>query len=129
MALETFARMVAAHGGDTRVAETPEAILPKADAILDVPAPRSGFVASVDAAEIGRIVLQLGGGRQAVTDRIDYAVGVDRLVQRGEKVSKGDPLLRLHARSKAEAQAFLARAAAAFSFSSSAPAARPLIYR
>ena len=128
-ALETFARMVAAHGGDTRVAETPETILPKADAILDVPAPRTGYVSSVDAAEIGRIVLQLGGGRQAVTDRIDYAVGVDRLVQRGEKVSKGDPLLRLHARSKAEARAFLARAAAAFSFSSSAPAARPLVYR
>ena len=112
-ALETFARMVEAHGGDPRVADAPEKVLPQAPATLDVPAPRAGTVSRVDADGIGRIVLLLGGGRRAVTDAIDPAVGVSGLKKAGEAVEAGEPLLRLHARTRAEAEALVPQALAA----------------
>ncbi len=113
-ALETFARMVEAHGGDPRVAESPETVLPQAPATLDIPAPRAGTIARADADGIGRVVLLLGGGRRAVTDAIDPAVGVSHLRKVGERVEAGEPLLRLHARSRAEAEAVAPAALAAF---------------
>ena len=113
-ALETFARMVEAHGGDPRVAESPETVLPRAPAEMDVPAPRAGAITRADADGIGRVVLLLGGGRRAVTDTIDPSVGVSRLRKVGERVEAGEPLLRLHARSRAEAEALVPAALAAF---------------
>ena len=116
-ALETFAQMVAAQGGDARVAESPETVLPQAPVLLDVAAPRAGHLARVDADGIGRAVLLLGGGRRAVTDAIDPAVGVSRLRKVGERIEKGEPLATLHARTRAEAEALVPQVLGAFSFS------------
>jgi pyrimidine-nucleoside phosphorylase len=102
-ALDVFRRMVAAQNGDVRVIDD-ERVFPQPGSIVEVTAPQAGTVAFVDAQQIGRIVLQLGGGRKAVTDMIDPAAGVDRLVQAGERVEKGQPLMRLRAKDKALAE-------------------------
>ena len=112
-ALETFARMVEAQGGDPRVAEAPEKVLPQAPAVVEVPAPRGGVLARVDADGIGRVVLLLGGGRRAVTDAIDPSVGVSCLSKVGEAIEEGEPLLRIHARTRAEAEALVPQVLAA----------------
>ena len=126
-ALETFAQMVAAQGGDARVAESPETVLPQAPVLLDVAAPRAGHLARVDADGIGRAVLLLGGGRRAVTDAIDPAVGVSRLRKVGERIEKGEPLATLHARTRAEAEALVPQVLGAFSFSDEPVAAPALV--
>jgi pyrimidine-nucleoside phosphorylase len=104
-ALDVFRRMIVAHGGapqfiDTpplRLGGTPSPYLPQAKMIVEVRAPHEGYVTDVDALAIGRIVLQLGGGRTKTDDVIDPSAGIDRLVQVGEYVEKGAPLMRLHA--------------------------------
>jgi pyrimidine-nucleoside phosphorylase/thymidine phosphorylase len=96
-ALAAFRDMVAAQGGDIRVADDPGAVLPTAAVIESLPAPADGWVAGVDAEIIGRVVLQLGAGRRRSDDVIDPAAGVDRLVQCGDRVRRGEPLMRLHA--------------------------------
>jgi len=111
-ALEVFRRMVAAHGGDVRVIDDAR-VFPQPGATVEVFAPKSGTVAFVDAQKIGRIVLQLGGGRTSTADVIDPAAGVDRLVQAGERVEKGQPLMRLLAKDAALAEPFAAVAAEA----------------
>ncbi len=111
-ALEVFRRMVAAQGGDERVLDDPSR-LPQPGAIRDVSAPASGTVAFVDAQQLGRVVLQLGGGRTATTDAIDPAAGIDRLVQAGERVTQGQPLMRLLAKDAERAESLAAAAAAA----------------
>jgi pyrimidine-nucleoside phosphorylase len=111
-ALEVFRRMVVAQGGDARVVDSARAF-PQPGAALEVPAPEAGTVAFVDARQIGRIVLQLGGGRKATTDVIDPAAGVDRLVQPGEAVAKGQPLMRLLAKDAALAESLAGEAVAA----------------
>ena len=70
-------------------------------------------MAEVDAERIGRVVLQLGGGRRSTADVIDPAAGVDGLVQAAERVAKGQPLMRLLARDAALAESLAGEAAAA----------------
>ena len=125
-ALETFARMVAAHGGDARIAEAPEKVLAAAPVQVDVPAPRAGFVSKVDADGIGRAVLLLGGGRRAVTDAIDPAVGVSEMRKAGEKVGAGEPLARIHAGSEADARAVSSLVAQAFALADAPVEPAPL---
>lgn len=108
-ALGKFVRMVEAQGGDPRFVDNP-ALLPRPGASADVLADRQGVVAEVDAAKIGRVALELGAGRRAVTDAIDPAAGIDRLVARGEAVSKGDRLMTLHAATPALAEGLVAAA-------------------
>ncbi len=125
-ALEVFRRMVAAQGGDARVADDSRR-LPQPGAAIEVPATQSGTVAFVDAQVIGRVVLQLGGGRTATTDVIDPAAGIDRLVQAGERVERGQPLMRLLAKDAARAAALSAEAAAAVRLTTEPVPERPLI--
>lgn len=126
-ALETFARMVAAHGGDARVAEAPERVLPQAPARLELAAPRGGFLSRVDADGVGRAVLLLGGGRRAVADAIDPAVGVSGLRKAGDRVEAGEPLATVHARTRAQAEAIAPQLLAAFSFADEPVPAPPLV--
>ncbi|MBQ3810413.1 MAG: hypothetical protein II839_06290, partial [Kiritimatiellae bacterium] len=93
----------------------------------DVPAPRAGTLSRVDADGIGRAVLLLGGGRRAVTDAIDFSVGVSGLRKVGETVAAGEPLVRLHARSRAEAEALVPQALAAHEIVDGPVAPPPLV--
>ena len=112
-ALAVFRRMVAAQGGDVRVVDAPAAHLPQPGATLEAPAPRAGVVTFVDAEQIGRVVLQLGAGRRRTDDVIDPAAGIVNLVQCGERVVQGQPLMRLQARDRALAESLCNDAAAA----------------
>ncbi|MCL2104830.1 MAG: thymidine phosphorylase [Kiritimatiellaeota bacterium] len=95
-ALDVFRRMVEAHGGAPGIVDAPH-LLPRAKVVVEVGAPRAGYVTDVDALAIGRLVLRLGGGRTKADGAIDYAAGIDRLVQAGDYVERGAPLMRLHA--------------------------------
>ncbi len=125
-ALEVFRQMVAAQGGDVRVIDAP-ALLPQPGAAVEVRAPRDGVVAFVDAEIIGRVALQLGAGRTAVTDAIDAAAGVDRLVQAGDLVTCGQPLMRLLAKDASRAEALVAAAASAVRITPEAASERRLL--
>ena len=72
-------------------------------------------------------MLLLGGGRRAVTDAIDVSVGVSGLRKVGETVAAGEPLVRLHARSRAEAEALVPQALAAHEIVDGPVAPPPLV--
>jgi pyrimidine-nucleoside phosphorylase len=93
-ALDTFRRMIEAHGGNARVVDDIRLLPVAADREL-VRAPRSGVVARVPAAAIGRASCALGAGRTRVGDAVDHAVGVLVLAQEGERVHEGQPVLEL----------------------------------
>ena len=52
----------------------------------------TGYINSIDAEGIGKLVFELGGGRKKKTDRIDYNVGFVINKTIGSKVIKGDVL-------------------------------------
>jgi thymidine phosphorylase len=104
-AAERFARMVAALGGPQDVLSARFAGLARAPVVIDVPAPRAGWLVAMDTREIGLAVVDLGGGRRRASDAIDPAVGLSHVLPCGTRVDAGDPLLRVHARTRAQAEA------------------------
>jgi len=122
-----FAAMIRAMGGPADILESADALLPKAPVVQPVPAPRSGFVASIDGAALGRAVVDLGGGRRVETDRIDPAVGLSEVADLGMHVLCGDPLAWVHAADADAAAQAVAAVQSAIVLSGEAPALPPLV--
>jgi pyrimidine-nucleoside phosphorylase len=91
-ALECFRACVRAQGGDPRVCDNPALLLPLTLREIQVKSPRSGFVTGVEAAEIGRAVAHLGGGRMRIEDDIDPAVGFVAEAKIGDEMVQGETL-------------------------------------
>ena len=101
-ALERFARLVDAQGGDPRVVDRPELLL-TAPHRVEVRADAAGFVNSVQPRPLGEGVVRLGGGRVFMNQDIDAGVGFQVGVRPGQEIEAGDLLGVVHARSSAEA--------------------------
>jgi pyrimidine-nucleoside phosphorylase len=112
-ALERFARMVEAQGGDPRVVEDPAAILPRAPVVLPLIAERGGTVTAVATEEIGLAAGALGAGRRRRGDPIDPSVGIVLRPKIGDRVDAGEPIGEVHARTKADAEGAARRTNAA----------------
>lgn len=95
-----FRVWIAAQGGDLHFVDQPER-LPRAQYIETVPAQARGYVAEVNAREIGETSVDLGAGRARKGDPIDYAVGVIEHVKVGDQVEPGQPLFTIHANDQA----------------------------
>lgn len=111
-ALDKFAELVAAQGGDAHVVDEPTR-LPQAKLQEPLLAGRTGFIADVDPMGVALAALLLGAGRTRTEDRIDPAVGIGELVKIGEPIEAGAPLCLIHAndaRALAEAKAQLTKA-------------------
>lgn len=126
-ALQKFREMVIAQGGDARIIDD-YSLMPQAPVKLDVCADASGYVETIDADAIGRMVLLLGGGRRQVTDSINYGVGISNLIKLGTEVKPGDRLMTIHAASEAEGKALISSARDAVKLSISPLTAPKLIY-
>jgi len=123
-----FKEWITAQGGDEAYVEKPDR-LPQARLVEALPAPRSGYVASIDALQVGLTVAQLGGGREKKGDPIDHAVGVVLEAKVGDRVAQGEPLCTIHANDEeklAEAKRMLL---AASTFSDQPMPPLPLIHR
>ncbi|MEO0141066.1 MAG: thymidine phosphorylase [candidate division WOR-3 bacterium] len=92
-ALERFRQMVEAHGGDFCAIGRDEFAHTAIE--YDLRASSSGFMASVDAYEVGVGATILGAGRQRVEDAIDHKVGVIVHKKVGDSVAAGDALFTL----------------------------------
>jgi pyrimidine-nucleoside phosphorylase len=126
-ALAKFREWIAAQGGDLAAVDDPSR-LPQAAIVQDVPAPRTGYVAGIDAMEVGLTAMLLGAGRAKKGDPIDHAVGVVLRAKIGDYVERGEPLLTIHAndgRKLAQAQE---RLLAAYTWSEEPVQAPPLLY-
>jgi thymidine phosphorylase len=92
--LEKFREMVAAQGGDL---DAPRPVAPA----HDVGSPWGGYVTTIDTERLGYVVINLGGGRRQLGDKLDLSVGFEMLVRLGDKVDAGQPLARIFAQADA----------------------------
>jgi pyrimidine-nucleoside phosphorylase len=125
--LEKFREFVAAQGGDPRVADD-LSILPSAPVETEVPAPRDGWLAAVDAEAVGRVAAALGAGRQRKEDDIDPAVAVELSAKLGDRVAAGQPIARILARDQDAARAAADGLLAALQWSDHPTPAPPLVH-
>ncbi len=116
-AAERFAAMVRGFGGPSDLLDRPDAHLGKAPSRLPAIAPRSGWIAGWATRELGEIVVDLGGGRRAASDRIDTRVGLSALQPIGRHVEAGEPVGWVHAATPVDAAMANARLTAALRLS------------
>ena len=102
-ALQVFARMIEAQGGDPRVV-TDYSRLPKAPVILEYRSVQDGVVTEIPPRKIGHAIIALGGGRSRTEDSIDPSVGFLIPAKPGKRVARGDILAVIHARTEADAE-------------------------
>jgi pyrimidine-nucleoside phosphorylase len=123
-----FVEWITAQGGDRAQLENPE-LLPAAPLIETVEGPRGGYIAAINAAEVGKTGVGLGGGREKKGDPIDYGVGIICHAKTGAHLAKGDPLFTIHANNQGKLEAARQRLLAAVIWSDTAVAEPPHILK
>lgn len=113
-ALETFRQNVSEQDGDPRVCDEPDRILPLTEKTFKVESARSGFVTSVDTAEVGHAIAEAGGGRVRIEDKIDPRVGFVSEVKIGDEIRAGDSIGVVFCDDAARGQAAAARIQSAY---------------
>lgn len=93
-ALEKFAQLIEAQGGDPRVIDNMSFFNISLDEDYFL-ASRSGFITRINCREIGNAAVVLGAGRNKTSDRIDHGVGLEMLAKLGHEVKAGEPIVRI----------------------------------
>ena len=95
-ALKKLAEMVEAQYGDSR-AVYDSSLLPEAAFKREVPSAEGGYVAHIEAEDVGLVSMHLGGGRVTKDSAIDLSVGVVLHKKVGDRVEPGESLATIHA--------------------------------
>lgn len=85
-ALEKFAAMVQAQGGNVDDFQENFKRVPWVGQT-------DGWIQRFDCEKFGYAVIEMGGGRKQPQDRLDYRPGIELLVEVGQRVERGQPLL------------------------------------
>lgn len=125
-ALQTFAKMVNAQGGNGDWILHPENF-PKAQFTREVCAPTDGYITGVDTEGYGVASLLLGAGRNTKEDVIDPSAGIYLLAKTGDFVKKGEPIARLYTNKENAFESAEARLLSATRLEKASPAKQPLI--
>ena len=95
-AAEKFEKMTSALGGPNNILSTYETDLRNESTARDIFSDKEGWIEKIHTRELGLILIELGGGRKQVSDKINYGVGYDSVISVGEKIDSTKPLLQLH---------------------------------
>ena len=126
-ALDTFAQMVKAQGGNAEFIYRPENFA-KAPYVREVKVDKDGYIASVDTEKYGLASLLLGAGRNTKEDEIDLSAGYLLKKKTGDAVQAGDTLAVLYASREELFDAAERTLLNATTIKAEAPEKRPLIF-
>ena len=102
-AMRVFEDMIVNQGGDvSQIRDLSK--LPAADKKTEILSPKTGYIKSFQADEIGLLLTELGGGRKVKTDKIDFGVGFDFHKKVGDRVKEGESVFTVHHRKGQEAE-------------------------
>lgn len=126
-AAKRFTLMVQALGGPADLMQNPHQYLTAANTVIEVKAPHSAWVASMQTRDIGILLIELGGGRRKASDTIDHSVGFTGLPAVGMRLEQGQVFAKVHANSPAQAQEMAQRLLALYQWSNTPVATTPAI--
>ncbi len=87
---------------------------------------RAGYVHSINAESLGLALVEMGGGRKQMGQPIDHSVGLEMLVRLGDRVERGQEIIRIFAPSDARARG-LSLIASSLRVADQAPTLLPLV--
>ena len=126
-AFDRFRKMVEYQNGDPKYVDEPE-LLPKAALVEDIFADKEGYVAGINAGQIGWSCVRLGAGRLVKGDEIDLAVGMVIPIKVGDFLSAGDLMATIHANEEGKLKRAQDEFVDAVSWSDSVVYPLPLFY-
>ena len=121
-ALKKFNDMVLAQNGNLKKG------FKKAGYIEILKSKNDGFIQYIDAQKTGEAVHSLGAGRKAQNDLIDHSVGIVFLKKSGNKVTKNEPMLEIHAKNREDAHKAQDKLLEAIKIGQEAPAKLKLVH-
>ncbi|KFL44461.1 thymidine phosphorylase [Lysinibacillus sp. BF-4] len=95
-ALEVLRAFITAQGGNAAVVDD-LTLLPQAKFVTELAAKTSGYVAKLEADDIGTAAMLLGAGRATKESEIDLAVGLVLNKKVGDYVNAGESLVTIYA--------------------------------
>ena len=101
-AAEKFNKMVHALGGPDNFLEKYNSHLPSSSYVGEIKANKIGSIHSIETRKLGLTLIELGGGRKQINDKIDYTVGYENVISVGDNVDTSTPLLKVHASSQSD---------------------------
>ena len=101
-AAEKFNKMVYALGGPIDFLEKYNSHLQFSSYVGEIKADKAGSIHSIETRKLGMILIELGGGRKQVDDKINYTVGYENVMSVGEDVDTTTPLLKVHTSSQGD---------------------------
>lgn len=125
-ALDRFRALIEAQGGDATIVDEPTRIH---DARFEktITAQGTGFITAMATDEIGRLIMDWGGGRLKLGDEIDHSVGLYLHSKVGDYVREGDPLATVHFNDESRLAEMESRISQAFAVREQARTPEPLI--
>lgn len=102
-AYEKFMKMVVFQNGDLSMFEKPSRP-PAAGSVIECKALKEGYLQQFKTASIGRLIVEMGGGRKTRDDIIDPTVGLRFYKKIGDNISPGEPIAEIHARDLSQAK-------------------------
>ena len=99
-AAEKFNQMVRALGGPINFLENYKSYLHSSSYVGEIISNKVGFIKSINTRRLGLILIELGGGRKHINDKIDFSVGYENVINVGDGIDKSTPLLKVHASSE-----------------------------
>lgn len=127
-ALAKLGDFIEGQGGD-RNDTVDTSRLPMAKAIYEAKSTAAGYVAHIEADEVGLVSMHLGGGRATKDSEIDLSVGVILRKKVGEYVEVGEVLAEIHAASDDAAARAAEELVACYTLSDTPVEPLPLIKR
>lgn len=124
-AAEVFGKMVAALGGPVDFIERHDDHLARAPVTRPVHA--DGVVTAVNTRAVGNAIIELGGGRREVGQKLDLAVGFSHIAGTGVELDADTPLAVIHAATEDDAEIAERNLRQAFSIAESGAPKRPVI--
>lgn len=126
-AAEIFDRMVKGLGGPSGFVSSYQQHLPAAPVVQPVFALEEGILAAVDTFQLGNAVIELGGGRRVLGEKLDLSVGISDVAGIGSRIGKQEPLAVIHASCEDQAAIAADIIRTACTVSTAAPPVRPVI--
>lgn len=100
-AWRAFQNLVRAQGGNIEEISNSKNFQ-KAEATTVWKAKKKGYLSKMNTEEIGRILVELGGGRKKVSDSINPSVGLLFHKKLGHRIQTGEPIVTVHYSSQSE---------------------------
>ncbi|CEN24184.1 pyrimidine-nucleoside phosphorylase [[Clostridium] sordellii] len=94
-ALEKLREFIENQGGDSAIVDD-YTLLPQAKEIMEIKAPKTGYIKKIEAEEVGVSAMMLGAGRETKDDELDLSAGIVLTKKVSDFVNEGDTIAYMH---------------------------------